>query len=75
MKILKQIFMIILFVGFATIANAQNGSNESTVGEFMRSNQRSYVVIAVMLTILLGIVLYLVRLERKISKLERENKQ
>lgn len=55
--------------------NAQEGTKESTVGEFMRSNQRSYVVIAVLLTIFLGIILYLVRLERKIKRLEKENKQ
>jgi CcmD family protein len=72
MKKLKQLFIIIILLGFSAITNAQGGGNESTVGEFMRSNQRSYVVIAVMLTILLGIVLYLVRLERKISKLEKE---
>jgi hypothetical protein len=38
----------------------------------MRSSGRSYVVVAVMLTILAGLVLYLVRLDRKISKLEKE---
>lgn len=37
----------------------------------MRSDGRIYVVIAVMLTILLGITLYLVRLDRKISRLEK----
>jgi CcmD family protein len=39
----------------------------------MRSNGRIYVVVAVMLTILIGLVFYLVRLDRKISKLEKEN--
>jgi Ca2+/Na+ antiporter len=36
----------------------------------MRSNGRIYVVIAVIVTILLGLILYLVKLERKIKKLE-----
>jgi hypothetical protein len=39
----------------------------------MRSNGRIYVVVAVMLTILIGLVLYVVRLDRKISKLEKDN--
>jgi hypothetical protein len=38
----------------------------------MRSDGRIYVVIAVLLTILAGLVLYLVRLEKKITTLEKE---
>lgn len=37
----------------------------------MNSNGKIYVVIAVMLTILAGIILYLFRIDRKISKLEK----
>jgi len=43
------------------------------MADTMRSEGKINVVIAVMLTILLGIVLYLIRLERKISKLEKNN--
>jgi len=39
----------------------------------MRSNGRIYVVVAVMLTILAGLILYVVRLDKKITKLEKEN--
>ncbi|RTL60456.1 MAG: CcmD family protein [Sphingobacteriales bacterium] len=34
------------------------------------SNGKIYVVVAVLVTILLGLILYLVNLDRKISKLE-----
>jgi MFS superfamily sulfate permease-like transporter len=71
MRKLRYLFFVLLLSGFSTIVNAQDGK-ESTVGTFMRSNERAYVVIAVILTILTGIILYLVRLERKISKLEKE---
>lgn len=37
----------------------------------MRSSGKIYVVIAVILTILAGLILYVVRLDRKISKLEK----
>jgi hypothetical protein len=47
---------------FSVFAKAQGG--------LMTENGKIYVVIAVMLTILAGLVLYLVRLDRKISKLE-----
>jgi CcmD family protein len=38
----------------------------------MRSNGKIYVVVTVVLIILIGLLLYLVRLDRKISKLEKE---
>jgi len=38
----------------------------------MRSNGRIYVVIAVLLVILLGIFLYMFRVEKKLKKLEKE---
>ncbi|MFM7672092.1 MAG: CcmD family protein [Bacteroidota bacterium] len=44
-----------------------------TMAEQMRSDGRIYVVIAVMLTILTGITLYLYRMDKKISKLEKRS--
>jgi hypothetical protein len=41
------------------------------MADAMKENGKIYVVIAVILTILAGLVLYLVRLDRKISKLEK----
>lgn len=52
----------------STLAGAQDKT------DLMRDNGRIYVVVAVMITILLGLILYLVRLERKMSKLEKENR-
>jgi len=40
----------------------------------MRSNGKIYVVVAVLTTIFIGIILYLIRLDRKLTKLEKENK-
>jgi hypothetical protein len=39
----------------------------------MRSDGRIYVVIAVLLTILAGLIFYLIRLDKRISRLEKEN--
>ena len=44
----------------------------SDFGTTMRSNGRIYVVVAVMLTILAGLILYLVRIEKKIKNLEEK---
>jgi hypothetical protein len=67
---LKRIMTLCLLLCIATVTHAQGTDNGT---DFMRSHGRIYVVIAVILTILTGIILYLVRLEKKISKLEKGN--
>lgn len=42
------------------------------MADAMRSNGKIYVVIAVLLVIFIGMILYLIRLDRKISKIEKE---
>lgn len=55
-----------------TLSMAAFGQNtRSSMDNVMRSNGQIYVVIAVMLTILIGLLLYLVRLDKKISKMEK----
>jgi len=41
----------------------------------MRSNGKIYVVVTVVLIILFGLLLYLFRLDRKISRIEKESKK
>jgi hypothetical protein len=50
---------------------AQDNSVE--MADTMRKEGKIYVVIAVILTIFAGIILYLVRLDRKITRLEKES--
>ena len=40
----------------------------------MRSNGKIYVVVAVLLIILIGLFIYLINLDRKLSRLEKEAK-
>jgi CcmD family protein len=40
--------------------------------DFMRSMGKMYVVVAVIVAIFIGIVIYLISLDRKISKLENQ---
>ncbi|MGL6266957.1 MAG: CcmD family protein [Chitinophagaceae bacterium] len=49
----------------------QTGTVEMADG--MRQSGKIYVVIAVILTILAGLIFYIIRLDRKISRLEKEN--
>jgi fucose permease len=73
MKKLKYFFGTLLLLSTSILLNAQEGTKESKLGQFMRSNERSYVVIAVMLTILIGVLAYIARLDKKISKLEKDS--
>ncbi|MFZ9263153.1 MAG: CcmD family protein [Chitinophagaceae bacterium] len=47
-------------------------AQEETMANTMRTNGKIYVVVAVLTTILLGLLAYVIRLDKKISKLEKE---
>ena len=68
MKKIRQLLLLFVSMISTTLVQAQGNDFE----KFMRSEGRSYVVVAVMLTILFGLILYLIRLDRKITKLERD---
>ena len=68
---LKKLFTLFVVLMFSVIAYAQNGK-QVEMADQMRSNGRIYVVVAVMLTILAGLVLYIVRIDRKLRKFEKE---
>jgi MFS superfamily sulfate permease-like transporter len=68
--------IIALFIAciFSISIFAQSGKPDAEMADLMRGNGRIYVVVAVMLTILIGLVLYIIRLDKKISNMEKENK-
>ena len=61
---------------FLLESNAQAiSSQSSSMAEVMRSNGKIYVVVAVVITILLGLIAYLIKIEKNITALEKEIKQ
>ena len=60
------LFLLMFFVRQSLFA--QNGV---AMADEMRSNGKIYVVVAVLLLIFLGIIIYLVRLDRKLTRLEK----
>jgi NADH:ubiquinone oxidoreductase subunit 6 (subunit J) len=60
------LFLLVCLLSSGSVF-AQNGSN---VENIMRSNGKIYVVLAVCVTILVGLILYLVSIDRKIAKIE-----
>ena len=69
---IRTTFYFFILVLSTIVVKAQGGTAKTDFGETMRSNGRIYVVIAVILTILIGLILYVVRLDRKMSKMEKE---
>jgi uncharacterized membrane protein len=68
MNKLNKFLLLLLGLMVSNISKAQ----EETMANTMRSNGKIYVVVAVLTTILVGLIAYLVRLDKKISKLEKD---
>ncbi len=67
----KAFITSVLMVLTAFIANAQTAEPE--MANALRSSGKIYVVVLVLATIFAGIIAFLVRLDRKITRLEKNN--
>jgi len=68
---IRKFFVItaLLFINF--LSHAQETTDTVDMADTMRSNGKIYVVVAVILTIFAGIIIYLIRLDKKMTKLEK----
>ena len=66
--ILRFVFTVFCFV-LSAVSFAQDAKPE--MADMMRNNGKIYVVVAVCLTILIGLFIYVFLLDRKISRLEK----
>jgi len=64
----KNIFTTIIFLLITSV----NSFAETEMADSLRANGKIYVVVVVLATIFAGIFAYLIILDRKISKLEKE---
>ncbi len=72
MNKLKHIGLIMTMVMINVLAYAQD--NMATDNrDVMKSNGKIYVVMTVVIVIVIGLLLYLISLDRKISKIEKLN--
>ncbi len=60
------------FTSLWVLAQKSTTGDSAEMADVMRSNGKIYVVVAVILTIFVGLILYLIRLDKKITKLEKE---
>ena len=74
MNSLKRTLFLILLNIIAIVLNAQDSTQKVEMADTMRSNGRIYVVVAVILIILIGLLLYIARLDRKINNMEKHSR-
>lgn len=68
-KSVKKLALLVVGLISSVLATAQD--NTETTANLMRSNGKIYVVVAVCLTILIGLFIYVFVLDRKITRLEK----
>lgn len=68
---IRKLALFSLLLLMQTHLLAQNAPVE--MADNLRSNGKIFVVVAVILTIFAGILIYLIRLDRKITKIEKNN--
>ena len=61
-----------LLTGLIGRAQGVAVSDKVDMADMLRSNGKIYIVVAVVVTILLGLILYVIRLDRKISRMEKK---
>jgi uncharacterized membrane protein len=70
-KVKQIILMVIAFVYYSSVM-AQDVATDTKTGEgFMRTEGKVYVVAAVVITILIGLLIYVARIDRKLTKMEK----
>lgn len=69
---LKKAIAVMAMAMIAVYTTAQETVNTTNVAaDFMKSNGKIYVVMTVVTIIVIGLLLYVMRVDRKISKLEK----
>ena len=72
---MKKIFLLIALLFSVVTSFAQAAADTIEMADALRSSGKIYVVVAVLLIIFTGIILYLIRLDRKITNLEKEQQK
>ena len=68
-KIVRSLWLVVCGLLCSSLLFAQDAKPE--MADVMRSNGKIYVVVAVCVTILIGLFIYVFFVDRKISRLER----
>lgn len=69
-KLIRRLFALMAVL---LLSNAGYAQEKAEMADLMRSNGKIYVVVAVCLTILIGLFLYVFMIDRKMSRIEKED--
>lgn len=75
---MKRIVSLVFAFTLATVSSlAQTNATDEKpeMADLLRSNGKIYVVVGVLLIILTGVVLYLLSIDKKVARLEKQNNQ
>ena len=73
-KIRTLVFLFFCWVMALPVMAQGDTSKPVEMADGLRSSGKIYVVVLVLVTIFAGVVFYVVRLDRKITKLEKDHK-
>lgn len=70
-KLILRSILSLFFLTSSLVLSAQ----EVEMADTMRSNGKIYVVVAVLLVLFVGLLSYLISIDRKLSRLEKEERK
>ena len=68
----KKRILLFVLAFYQIVANAQAVSTDANSNDLMRSNGRIFLVMTIVVFIVIGLLIYVYSLDRKISKLEKK---
>lgn len=63
---------LFLFLSLFSILSAAHAQEKVDMADVMRSNGKIYVVVTVLTIILIGLFIFLISIDRKVSRLEKD---
>jgi uncharacterized membrane protein YdjX (TVP38/TMEM64 family) len=72
MNQIKRIAFVLLLGFMHLAAFAQDATNNEATNDLMRSNGKIFLVMTIVVVLIAGLLLYLISIDRKISKLEKK---
>lgn len=67
--------ILTLILSLMSTASVWAQGNDIEMAEMMRSEGKIYIVIGVLMIIFIGFIFYLIRLDRRVTKMENEEDQ
>jgi hypothetical protein len=72
MNRIKRIIGMVFFAILQIVAHAQNAVVAEPSNDLMRSNGKIYLVMTIVVVLITGLLLYVLSIDRRISKLENK---